>query len=219
MRNICTVTREETMAAFAAGASETLVKSRLRNRDRQAALNAARETRREVAHDGFGILEDGTSFRLSLVDLSYDGCKIATDLALFPGVEFQLVLHGFEGTADAHVIWHKDGHAGISFSSSDERKKRKRTRACERIAVDAQVLLRRRGRTAYEGRLFDLTAQGCKVECVERPRAGELVWVKFGDLDAVEAHVRWVDGFEAGLEFVRPFHVAMFEFVLAKLNG
>jgi len=43
--------------------------------------------------------------------------------------------------------------------------------------------------------------------------------VKFGDLDAVEAHVRWVDGFEAGLEFVRPFHVAMFEFVLARLNG
>ena len=207
------------MAAVPASTSDTLVKSRLRNRGRQAALSAARDTRRGVAYGGYGILEDGTSFRLSLVDLSYDGCKIATDLALFPGVRFQLALHDFAGTADAHVVWHKDGHAGISFSSSDERQKRKRTRACERLEVDAQVSVRRRGRTAYEGRLFDLTAQGCKVECVERPRAGELVWVKFGDLDAVEAHVRWVDGFEAGLEFVRPFHVAMFEFVLAKLNG
>ena len=207
------------MAAVPASTSDTLVKSRLRNRGRQAALSAARDTRRGVAFDGYGVLEDGTSFRLSLVDLSYDGCRIATDLALFPGVKFQLVLRGFAGTADAHVVWHKDGHAGISFSSSDERQKRKPTRACERLQVDAQVLVRRRGRTAYEGRLFNLTAQGCKVECVERPRAHELVWVKFGDLDAVEAHVRWVDGFEAGLEFVRPFHVAMFEFVLARLNG
>lgn len=207
------------MAAVTAGTADTLVKSRLRNRGRQAALNSARDGRRGVAFDGFGVLEDGTSFRLSLVDLSYEGCKIATDLALLPGVKFQLMLQGFARPSEAHVVWYKDGLAGVSFSSSDEREKRNRKRVLERRAVDAQVLLRRRGRNAYQVRLFDITTDGCKVECIERPRPGELLWVKFGELDAVEAYVRWVDGFDAGLEFIRPFHVAMFEFVLGKLNA
>lgn len=208
------------MAAVAADTSGKPVQARLRMQAPPAdAPGGARDTRRGVAFDGFGLLEDGTSFRLSLVDLSYDGCRIATDIALFPGVEFQLALHGFSGRANARVVWHKDGKAGVKFDASDPRKRSKRPRAHKRLALDTHVTLRRIGRKAYQGRLFDLTPGGCKVECIERPRPGELLWAKFGKMDAVEAQVRWVDGFNAGLQFVRPFHPAMFDFLVAKLDS
>lgn len=206
------------MAAVAAGSS-LRAKARLRDRGDEAAPSTqTRDIRRRVAFDGFGVLQDGTSFRLSMVDLSYDGCRIATEVALFPGLKFRLALHRFTGTEDVRVMWHKDGHAGVKFSSSGEQSRSETPRAHERLAVESQVMLRRRGRKAYQGRLFDLSPAGCKVECVERPRPGELMWAKFAGLDAVEAEVRWVDGFRAGLKFARSFHPAMFDFVVAKLG-
>ena len=186
---------------------------------RPCAQSNERETRRDIAFTGFGRLQDGTSFRISLLDLSYDGCKIATDLALFPGLKFELAVTGFRGAVGARVIWHKDGHAGIEFSFSESEQKAKTPRSDERLVLDAKVLLRRTGRQAYWTRLLDLTPNGCKVEFIERPSAGELLWVKFADLDATEATVRWVDGFQGGLQFVRPFHPAIFDVLIAKLTG
>lgn len=60
---------------------------------------------------------------------------------------------------------------------------------------------------------------GCKVELVERPRRGEVVWLKFEGLDALEAVVCWVDGFVAGVEFRREMHPAVCEHLLRKLSG
>jgi hypothetical protein len=41
--------------------------------------------------------------------------------------------------------------------------------------------------------LHNLSLYGCKLEFVERPLLDELVWVKFGDLEGLEASVCWVD--------------------------
>ena len=53
--------------------------------------------------------------------------------------------------------------------------------------------------------------RGCKAELVERRALGEHVWVRFEGLDALEAIVCWVRGFELGLEFENPIHPAAFE--------
>jgi hypothetical protein len=184
----------------------------------EGACRRDRAPRRKVSFDGFGVLEDRTTFALSVVELSYDGCRIKTDIGLFPGLKFKVSLLGFGGAVDAEVRWHKDGHAGVIFCREDEQHREWIARAHDRFAVSAQLSLRRLGRKAYEGALLDLTPRGCKVEFVERPKEGEIMWAKFDALDAIEATVRWVDGFHGGLEFVRPIHPAIFDSLLARLS-
>ncbi len=92
-----------------------------------------------------------------------------------------------------------------------------RKSACSTLTVE--VVLRRSGQGSYRVRLHDLSPDGCKLEFIERPRLGELVWVKFDDLEGLEASVCWVDGFAAGLVFRKPIHPAVFELLLLKLQS
>lgn len=178
----------------------------------------SRPARRKVAMRGFGLLADGTSFSVSIRELSYEGCRIQSRVALFPGVRFKMSVVGFRGVIDAVVRWSKEGVAGIEFCQElPERKKV--PRAHDRLKVEGAVSLRRVGRKQYQTRLLDVTPNGCKVEFVERPRAGELLWVKLEGLDTVEAAVRWVDGFFGGIEFVRPIHRAVFDLLVVRLNA
>ena len=80
-----------------------------------------------------------------------------------------------------------------------------------RAVLDAEVALRRSGQQGYRVRIHDASPHGCRIELVERPRIDERVWVKFEGLDAVEGLICWVDGFVAGVEFVKPIHPAVFD--------
>ena len=91
-------------------------------------------------------------------------------------------------------------------------------RRAKRIAIDAQVALRRSGQLNYRVRAYDVTHLGCKLEFVERPVLDERVWVKFDRLDSVEGQVCWVKGHVAGIEFARELHPAVFEMLLARLR-
>ena len=42
--------------------------------------------------------------------------------------------------------------------------------------------------------------------------------VKFEGMDAVEGLVCWVDGFVAGVEFVRPIHQAVFDALVPRVR-
>jgi len=53
---------------------------------------------------------------------------------------------------------------------------------------------------------------------VTRPKLDETVWVKIDGLESLEALVCWVNGFEAGVEFVRPIHPAVFDFLINRLQ-
>ncbi len=88
----------------------------------------------------------------------------------------------------------------------------------DRVAVNAEVSLRRSGALNYRVRVFDASPLGCKLEFVERPRLEERVWVKFERMDAVEGFVCWVEGFQAGIEFAKPIHEAVFDALLPRLN-
>ena len=179
----------------------------------------ANEPRRRLAMKGFGRLADGTPFPLTLVEISYNGCKIQTDLALLPGVIFTLSIIECRGSVDAQVRWHKDGHAGLQFIAEDEAEKPTTPRAHEREKLEASVCLRRPGGQRYNVALYDLTPSGCKVEFVERPRPGDVFWAKWEGLEAVEATVAWVDAFCVGLKFARPLHPAIFEALVSRLKS
>lgn len=183
------------------------------------AAQGSRPARRQVWLKGVGLLADGTCFGFSVVDLSYDGCSIEPEVALFPGVKFQMSVLGFRGAVNAIVRWHRDGRAGIEFCAEESSGGKHAPRAYERHEIAGIVLLRRMGRKEYHARLFNLTPNGCRVEFIERPRTGELLWVKFDGLDSVEAAVRWVDGFYGGVEFTRPLHPAIFDSLVGRLSA
>lgn len=178
-----------------------------------------REPRRSVALEGFGILPEGQTFSLSVMDLSYDGCRIEAELALLPGTKFQLSVTGLGRAADAIVRWAKEGSAGLEFYPEDQVEASQIPRASNRAALTAEVSLRRQGRQSYIANLFDLTPKGCRVEFIETPRAGEKMWAKIDVFDSIEATVRWVKGFYGGLEFSRPIHPAVFELLLTRLGN
>jgi hypothetical protein len=179
----------------------------------------SRQPRREVDLSGYAALDNGTTFRISVLDLSYDGCKVQTELALLPGLRLKLSILGLGGALEAVVRWSRGRKAGLKFSSRDIPQAANKRREHERFAVTANASLRRVGRDAYQARIFDFTTSGCKVEFIERPKIGELLWVKFSGLDSIEAKVRWVDNFYGGLEFVRPIYPAVFELLLARLRA
>ena len=87
-----------------------------------------------------------------------------------------------------------------------------------RMAVNAEVALRRSGQLNYRVRVFDASPSGCKLEFVERPELDERVWVKFDGLDAIEGIVCWVEGHQAGVQFANPMYPAVFEMLLPRLT-
>ena len=91
-------------------------------------------------------------------------------------------------------------------------------RRSDRIALDADVSLRRSGKNTYRVHVYDVSPHGCKLEFVERPKVDEHVWVKFEGLDSIECLVCRLDGFVVGVEFVRPMHEAVFESLIARLR-
>jgi hypothetical protein len=89
----------------------------------------------------------------------------------------------------------------------------------ERVAVEADIALRRPGRLHYRVGVRDVSPEGCKAELVERPDVGELLWVRFDGLEGLEARVCWTAGFVAGLRFVHPIHPAVFERMIEQMGG
>ena len=92
------------------------------------------------------------------------------------------------------------------------------SRRADRVEIVADVALRRSAQLNYRVRAFDASPFGCKIEFVERPELEERVWVKFDGLDAVEGLVVRIEGFVAGVEFVRPMHQAVFDALVPRLS-
>lgn len=176
---------------------------------------ASREARRPVTLPAYALLEDDSTFSVTVIDLSYDGCKIETPFELPEGTALKLSVLQL-GALDARVRWHAEGVAGLSFKPNAEPEHKPRNHP--RIALGADLSLRRAGRHQYRARVFDLSPSGCKVEFVERPRTEERLWVKFDGLETIEGEVCWVDGFHGGVRFVTPIHPAVFDMLLESLG-
>lgn len=176
-----------------------------------------RGERRPVRLSGHAVLEDGTVFNMTLVDLSYDGCGIECPIKLKRGAGIKLAVVQ-RGAISAKVRWSKEGRAGLMFEPEPVPVKGHQPRRSKRIAVTAEVTLRRHGRQNFRVHVYDASAHGCKVEFVERPEAQESVWVRFDGLEPLEARVRWLEGQCAGLQFSRPIHPAVFDLMAERLR-
>jgi hypothetical protein len=86
------------------------------------------------------------------------------------------------------------------------------------VHLSAEISLRRPGQRSYRVRILDASPYGCKAEFVERPEIDEHLWVKFEGMEALEATVCWIRGFEVGLEFEKPVHQAVFELLVSRLT-
>ena len=91
------------------------------------------------------------------------------------------------------------------------------SRRADRVEIAGEVSLRRSAQRNYRVRAYDASPYGCRIEFVERPELEERVWVKFDGLDAIEGLVVRIDGFVAGIEFVRPMHQAVFDALKERL--
>ncbi len=176
-----------------------------------------RRERRPVAMIGYALRADGSSVEVMVLDLSYEGCGVESPTPLTPGEPLRLsVLR--RGAIACEVRWYANGKAGLIFEPEPESAPRQQPRKSERIAIDAEVAMRRIGNINYRVRLFDASPDGCKVELVERPRTAEHVLVKMPGIETLDAEVCWVEGFTAGLRFEKALHPAVFDLLVERLS-
>ena len=176
-----------------------------------------REVRRNVKLPAVAILGDGSAVSVTVLNLSYDGCRIGVPFVLLPGTQFTLSVLGL-GKMLAYVRWYTHGFAGLSFSPEPIEPTTETPRQHERATLKAKILVRRTGRKNYFVQTTDVSPAGCRLDFVDRPSVSERHWVKFDGLDALEGEVRWVEGFSAGLKFIRPIYPAVFELLLVNLR-
>jgi hypothetical protein len=179
---------------------------------------ADRLDRRPVRMRGHVILGDGSHHQIHLLDLSYEGCGIETSAELEPGQALKLsVLQ--RGALDAVVRWTRGDKAGLAFVPDAAEAKKQWPRRSKRVAMSADVTLRRLGHANFRVTVTDASPEGCKIELVERPAEGESVLVKFEGLEGLEAQVCWIEGFTAGLKYARPIHPAVFDLLVERLGA
>lgn len=179
---------------------------------------AKRPPRRQVGLSGRILFNDGSALTITIVDLSYDGCRIETPIVLAEGASFKLSAFGL-GAVRAETRWSRNGEAGLRFYGVDESTApAAELRSQERQLIEADILFRRQGGLSYRSDIRDLSLSGCKVSFVELPRVGDAVWVKFPFLDALEGRVRWVSGGTGGVEFIRSIYPAVFKLLISRLQ-
>jgi len=63
--------------------------------------------------------------------------------------------------------------------------------------------------------VVDISPSGVKIESHLTLYPDSYIWLKLPGLEAWQARIAWVDGDQAGCEFARPLHPAVFEQVVA----
>jgi hypothetical protein len=184
-----------------------------------AAPRKERRERRPVTLAASAARQDGSPVEMTVVDLSYDGCGVICADRLAAGEQLSLsVLR--RGATAVIVRWTDGPRAGLSFSSATSNDELARQpRRHERVSVEGEVTMHRRGKATYRVHIYDVSAEGCRAEFIERPEVNEQLWIKFDGLEYLCANVRWVVGSKAGLKFQRSFHPAVFDLLIARLRG
>jgi hypothetical protein len=93
------------------------------------------------------------------------------------------------------------------------------TRKSERIPLNCEVEFKRHGDTRYRVDLLDFSPQGCCLSPPVRVEEGETISLRIPDMAAVHGRIAWVQDWKAGVEFDHPFHEAVFNLVVRRLEG
>lgn len=183
-------------------------------------MTSEREPRRPFALAAQLVLPNDEVIDVQLVDLSSHGCKVRSPKILWIDDRLSLSIPG-KGAIGCTVRWSRDGLLGLQFDPETDAAPGKSDvpRSHVRVSMSADVRLRRIGGPNFTVTLRDISLDGCKVDMVERPRVGEALQVIVPGLATLDARVRWLDGFVAGLEFDQPFHPAVFDMLVERLTG
>lgn len=183
------------------------------------ALPPQRQERRAVTLAAYATRENGSVVEMTIIDLSYDGCGVICADNLTAGEQLSLsVLR--RGSVPVIVCWVDGARAGLSFAPvAANNQPVRQPRRNERVAVEGEVTMHRRGQLTYRVNIYDLSPEGCRAEFVERPELRERLWVKFDGLEPLGAEVCWIAGNKVGLKFMRSFHPAVFDLLIARLRG
>lgn len=176
-----------------------------------------RGERRPIRLRGYATPGTGRGAEVKLLDLSYEGCGIETDIPLLPGQKVQLSVMR-RVAIEAEVRWCADGKAGLVFAKEEDRDKRYWPRKHDRTPIEAEVMMRRLGKLRYRVRVYDVSPSGCRVELVDKPKVDEKVMIKFDGLEAMHCEVCWVSGPSAGLNFEHKIHPAVFGLLLHRMG-
>lgn len=90
-------------------------------------------------------------------------------------------------------------------------------RRAERVPLRADILFRRSGDARYAVDLVDLSPDGCRIDLPEVLTIGERVWIALPGLEPIQAEVRWVKEWTAGIQFLRPLYPAVFDHIRSRI--
>ena len=141
------------------------------------------------------------------------------DLVERPAMDevMQVRLPGLE-TVQARVRWVDNYIAGLKCPDQEGEVRDQAAHQGKRRTAGMEAQLRRIGRLAYWVELRDLSPEGCMIDLVERPAMDEVMQVRLPGLETLQARVRWIDNYVAGLKFERPIHPAVFELLLQRMG-
>jgi hypothetical protein len=91
------------------------------------------------------------------------------------------------------------------------------SREASRQAI-RMIVLARKGHRRQAAEARDLALGGVRLRTLNPLRVGSVYWLKIGSLEALEVTVIWVDRFNAGCQFTKPIHPAVFEALIAALD-
>lgn len=94
--------------------------------ERKVADWVKRAIRNRMSVTGLAYRPDGTSIRVHMTNLSYDGCKLLTDKPLVIGEQVRLVVPGMQPIL-AQVRWTTNEEAGMRLlggSAAEDRRAR-----------------------------------------------------------------------------------------------
>ncbi|AUW59399.1 pilus assembly protein PilZ [Sphingobium sp. SCG-1] len=80
--------------------------------------------------------------------------------------------------------------------------------------VQIGVKLRRPGESWFSSRISDLSATGFRVQTFVKLKPGMDIWIMLPGFEGRRAEVMWVRDHEAGCNFERPLHPAIFDHIV-----
>lgn len=91
-------------------------------------------------------------------------------------------------------------------------------RRAERVSLRADIDFRRTGERRWRVNILDFSLRGCRVELPVRVTTKDKIWISLPGVEALQARVCWVKDWEAGVEFERPIHPAVFEMIQERMR-
>lgn len=92
------------------------------------------------------------------------------------------------------------------------------SRNAQRWRVDTMIDARD-GDGHQRARVTDISVSGLQLQTLSRLRMEQRLWVKLGNIEALETTVVWVDGFSAGCTFANPLAEYVLEHILKNAEG